>query len=252
MDKSSSFNDLGREDARRISEQNNPNTRYIDKPSATTSKRQLSDVMSRQQALVRDAQRQVLGSKAVPPINPSGKFSAPSVPSQSSLVFKGGGVHFQSPVRANLVTAVAGVASQMLVEPLSDAISDNIIFPLMEKALGRDILSAAEIRRHQRQGVQVPNVKDAEIDALPEVSLEASAMPLNPIDEGDAPVEDSTALEAIVEGVEETHSPSPEDDERNREYLIRRAALGDNPTQEEMRAVVAYGLEQHRINFPHL
>ena len=34
--------------------------------------------------------------------------------------------------------------------------------------------------------------------------------------------------------------------------LIRRAALGDNPTQEEMRAVVEYGLEQHRINFPHL
>ena len=32
--------------------------------------------------------------------------------------------------------------------------------------------------------------------------------------------------------------------------LLRRAALGDNPTQEEMDAVVAYGLEQHRINFP--
>ena len=48
---------------------------------------------------------------------------------------------------------------------------------------------------------------------------------------------------------EASHSPSPKDDERNREYLIRRAALGDNPTQEEMRAVVAYGLEQHRINF---
>jgi hypothetical protein len=55
-----------------------------------------------------------------------------------------------------------------------------------------------------------------------------------------------------VKGVEETHSLSPEDDERNREYLIRRAALGNNPTQEEMRAVVAYGLEQHRINFTHM
>ena len=66
------------------------------------------------------------------------------------------------------------------------------------------------------------------------------------------PIEDSTPLEAIVERVEETHSPSPEDDERNREYLIRRAALGDNPTQKEMDAVVAYGLEQHRINFPDL
>ena len=38
----------------------------------------------------------------------------------------------------------------------------------------------------------------------------------------------------------------------NREYLIRRAALGDNPTQEEMDAVRDYGLEQHRLNFPHL
>tara|TARA_B100001939_G_scaffold55363_1_gene44526 strand:- start:593 stop:814 length:222 start_codon:yes stop_codon:yes gene_type:complete len=65
-------------------------------------------------------------------------------------------------------------------------------------------------------------------------------------------IEDSTPLEAIVEGVEETHSPSPEDDERNREYLIRRAALCENPTQAEMDAVVAYGLEQHRIDFPRL
>ena len=46
--------------------------------------------------------------------------------------------------------------------------------------------------------------------------------------------------------------PSPQTDERNREYLIRRAALGMKPTQEEMDAVVAYGLEQHRINFPDL
>jgi len=65
-------------------------------------------------------------------------------------------------------------------------------------------------------------------------------------------IEDSTPLEAIVEGVEETHSPSPQDDERNREYLIRRAALGENPTKEQMDAVVAYGLQQHRINFPEL
>ena len=183
VEKSTSFNDLGREDARRIAEQNNPNTRYVDKPTATTSKRQLSDAMSRQQALVRDAQRQVLGSKAVPPLNPSGKFSAPSVPSQSSLVFKGGGVHFQSPVRANLVTAVAGVASQMLVEPLSDAISDNIIFPLMEKALGRDIPSAAEIRHLQQQGEQFRDFEDGVVDALPQTSPEAYISPLNPADD---------------------------------------------------------------------
>ena len=250
VDQSSSFNDLGREDARRISEQNNPNTRYIDNPSATTSKRQLSDAMSRQQALIRNAQREVLGSKAVTQLKPSGSFAAPSVPAHPQLVFKGGSVRFQP--RANLVTAVAGVASQMLVEPLSDVISDNIIFPLMEKALGRDIPSAAEIRRLQQQGEQVHDFKDAEVNALPEASLEVSVIPLNPIDDVDMSIEVSTPLEAIVEGVEESHSPSPQDYERNREYLIRRAALGDNPTQEEMRAVVAYGLDQHRINFPHL
>ena len=67
-------------------------------------------------------------------------------------------------------------------------------------------------------------------------------------------IEDSTPLMVIVEeaSMPESHSPSPQDDERNREYLIRRAALGGNPTQEEMRAVVAYGLQQHRLNFPHL
>ena len=252
VEQSSSFNDLGREDARRIAEQNNPNTRYVDKPTATTSKRQLSDAMSRQQAVIRNAQRQVLGNKAVPQLKPTGTFAAPSV--QPQLVFKGGSVHFQP--RANLVTAVAGVASQMLVEPLSDVISDNIIFPLMEKALGREFPTTSEIR--QRQELEQPNpqqvgiTKDAVVDALPQTSLEASVTPLNPIDDVVNEIEDSTPLEAIVEGVEESHSPSPQDDERNREYLIRRAALGDNPTHEEMRAVVAYGLEQHRINFPHL
>ena len=250
----SSFDALGREDARRITEANNPNTRYIDKPEASTSRRQMMDAMTRQQTAIRDAQRQVLGRKAVTPLKPSGNFNAPSVPSQSPIVFKGGSVHFQP--RANLVTAVAGVASQMLVEPLSDAISDNIIFPLMEKALGTELPTSAEIRQRQELERQNPQqvgiTKDAVVDALPQTSPEASVSPLNPIDDVDVPIENSTPLEAIVEGVEESHSPSPEHDERNREYLIRRAALGENPTQEEMRAVVAYGLQQHRINFPNL
>ena len=104
----------------------------------------------------------------------------------------------------------------------------------------------------QQYPQQVASTKDADKDVLPQKSPEASVMPLNPIDDVDVPIEDSTPLEAIVEGVEESHSPSPQADERNREYLIRRAALGDNPTQEEMDAVVAYGLQQHSINFPHL
>ena len=185
VEKSSSFDALGREDARRIAEQNNPNTRYIDKPTPTTSKRQLSDAMSRQQALIRNAQRQVLGSRAVPQLKPSGTFAAPSVPPQPQLVFKGGSVRFQP--RANLVTAVAGVASQMLVEPLVDVISDNIVFPLMEKALGRELPTTSEIRQRQeleqRTQQQVRTTKDAVVDALPQTSPESSVMPLNPIDD---------------------------------------------------------------------
>ena len=73
------------------------------------------------------------------------------------------------------------------------------------------------------------------------------------IDDAVQTIEDSEPLRAIVDEVEKPHSPppSPETDERNREYLIRRAALGDNPTKEQMDAIVAYGLEQHRIYFPH-
>ena len=131
----------------------------------------------------------------------------------------------------------------MLVEPLSDVISDNIVFPLMEKALSRELPTIAEIRQRQELEQQTPQqvrtTKDAVVDALPQTSPESSVMPLNPIDDVDVPIEDSTPLEAIVEGEEESHSPSPQDDERNREYLIRRAALGDNPTQKEIRAVVA-------------
>ena len=130
----------------------------------------------------------------------------------------------------------------------------------MEKALGRELPTSAEIRQRQELEHQTPQqvrtTKDAVVDALPQASLEASVLTLNPIDDVDEPIEDSTPLEAIVGEVENTHSPSPppspETDERNRGYLIRRAALGDNPTQEEMRAVVAYGLAQHRLNFPHL
>ena len=254
VDKNYSFNDLGREDARRIAEQNNPNTRYVDKPTATTSKRQLSDAMSRQQAVIRNAQRQVLGSSAVPQLNPSGSFAAPSVPYRMQPVIQGGSVRLLP--RANLVTAVAGVASQMLVEPLSDAISDNIIFPLMEKAFGSELPTSAEIRERQeleRQNQQqVRTTKDAALDALPQTPVEASVSPLNPVDDAVQTVEDSASLQTLVEEPLEAHSPSPEDDERNREYLLRRAALGDNPTQEEMRAVVEYGLQQHRLNFPHL
>jgi hypothetical protein len=74
----------------------------------------------------------------------------------------------------------------MVVEPLSDAISDNIIFPLMEKALGRELPTSAELRQRQKlerqNQQQVDSTKDAVVDALPQTSPESSVMPLNPSD----------------------------------------------------------------------
>ena len=139
---------------------------------------------------------------------------------------------------------------------MTPVISDNIVFPLIEKSLGRELSTSAELRQRMESEQQTPQqvrtTKDAVVNALLQASPEASVMPLNPANDAVQTIEDSSPLEAIVEGVEESHLPSLQDDERNREYLIRRAALGDNPTQEEMDTVVAYGLEQDRINFPHL
>ena len=57
----------------------------------------------------------------------------------------------------------------------------------MEKALGRELPTSAEIRQRQeleRQNPQqVDSTKDAEtIDALPQASPETPVTPLNPID----------------------------------------------------------------------
>lgn len=73
----SSIEDIGREDAQRISEANNPNTRYIDKPTVSTIRRQMMDAMSRQQTAIRHIRRQVLGRKVVKPLKTSGNFNAP-------------------------------------------------------------------------------------------------------------------------------------------------------------------------------
>ena len=94
--------------------------------------------------------------------------------------------------------------------------------------------SGWQMESKQQNPQQVRTTKDAVVDALPQTSPESSGMPLNPIDNRDTPTEDSTPLEAIVEALEEAHSTSLQDDERNREYLIRRTALGGNPTQEQM------------------
>ena len=88
VQKSPSFDDVGREDANRIRESNNPNTRCVDKPPSTPSKNALLSSQSRQQAMMRDAQRQVLGESAVPKLIPSGRYTAPPVNTKGSVVFQ--------------------------------------------------------------------------------------------------------------------------------------------------------------------
>ena len=115
--------------------------------------------------------------------------------------------------RTNLVTAVAGVTSQMLVETLSDVISDTIIFPLVEKALGRELPTRVEICQRQALERQIPqqvgSSKDAVVDAPPQAIVEASASPVNPVEDAVRAIEDSVPLQAFTEEPLKTHSPSP-------------------------------------------
>ena len=247
-------NDLGRETARQLRENANPNTRFIDKPTPTTNKNLLNEVSTRQQSMISDAQQQAFskGNTAQ---------SKPKAP-PSNLVFKGGGVRYQPVMRANLLTAVAGIAADALVEPLADVISDNVIHPLISAVTGRDFLTVDELRRREAMRIK-DNAEVAANDAYNEAQrqrrLQAAQVPIGVGEAPDAPVLPMPSSEAIVEVAEQmprhmprAHSQASRADTRNREYKIRRAALGDNPTQEEVDAVVAYGLEQHRINFPGL
>ena len=96
------------------------------------------------------------------------------------------------------------------------------------------------------------------LDSLSESSWKA-AMPIKEGEAPDAPILPPPPSQALAEVSEyqqrhipRAHSQASRADTRNREYKIRRAALGDNPTKEEVDAVVSYGLAQHRKNFPKL
>ena len=254
-------NDLGRETARQLRENANPNTRFIDKPTPTTDTNLLRQANERQQSMIRDAQQQAFGDRNVPQVKPGGRYAAPSVPT-SNLVFKGGGVRFQPTMRGNLLTAVAGVAAELLVEPVADVISDYVIHPMIGAALGKDIPKVEELRLLNELRIQnEEEVKaiDAENERIYQQRLEEAAMPIGLGEAPHAPILPSPPLEAAEEVPERqqrhiprAHSQSPKKVDPNREYKIRQAALGDNPTKEQMDAVVAYGLSQHSKNFPEL
>ena len=264
-------NDLGRETARQLRENANPNTRFIDKPTPTTDRNLLRQAAERQQSMIRDAQQQAFSNRNVPQVKPGGRFAAPSVPT-SNLVFKGGGVRFQPTMRGNLFTAVAGVAAELLVQPVADVISDYVIHPMIGTVLGKEIPSAEELRRIETMKKEI-ELKDAENKRLYQQKLDDAQLPIT---EEEAPRPPTLpepasyvstaapspyphrsngevnlgASQSHLSGASKTHSQSEIDP--NREYKIRQAALGNHPTKEEVDAVVAYGLAQHRKNFPHL
>ena len=252
-------NELGRETARQLRENANPNTRFIDKPTPTKDTNLLRQASERQQSMVRDAQQQAFGNRNVPQVKPGGNYAAPSVPT-SNLVFTGGGVRFQPSMRGNLLTGLAGVAAELLVEPVADVISDYVIHPMIGSAIGKDIPKMEELRRLNELRIQnEEEVKemDVENERIYQQRLEEAALPIEEGEAPDAPILPPPPSQALVEVSEplprhipRAHSQSPKKVDPNREYKIRRAALGDNPTKEEMDAVVAYGLAQHRKNFP--
>ena len=136
--------------------------------------------------MIRDAQHQAFSKRNVSQVKPGGKFAAPSVPT-SNLVFKGGGVRFQPTMRGNLLTAVAGVAAELLVEPVADLISDYVIHPMIGAVLGKDIPKVEELRRLNElriQNEEEVEEMDAENERIYQQRSEEAAMPIK---EGEAP-----------------------------------------------------------------
>ena len=221
--------------------------------------------------MIRDAQQQAFSKHNVPQVNPGGRYAAPSVPI-SNLVFRGGGVRFQPTMRGNLLTAVAGVAAELLVEPVADVISDYVINPMIGAVLGKDIPPAKELRRIQimKKEIELKDAKNERLyqqksdeaqlpiteeeapqpPVLPEAASYASRAALKPYPQRSNNEAKLGASQSHFKGVSKTHSRSQDDP--NCEYKIRGDALGNNPTKEEIDAVIAYGLAQHRENFTHL
>jgi hypothetical protein len=275
---SQSSTDLGREAARQIKEQNNPNTRYVDKPDATANKNALRAAQARQEAAMGSVRRQVLGEGVAAPLKPSGTHRAPSIPvqpRQMQLVAKGGGIHlgFAPTIGANLAAAGAAYAIEQAAQPALEYLGEKLargLYAGKEFLFGDDdgvtFDEWQEIFNTVKQDVQMKKEKGQE--PTPEYvqgeieRLRKQIANLNKPQPRFKPVEASmdSVKEQIPEAQESIQEQSatqpiqaePVVEEVPTEYQIRRAALGSNPTKDEIAAVLAYGLEQHRINFPHL
>jgi hypothetical protein len=175
------------------------------------------------------------------------------------LVAKGGAIRLMPvpAVGANIAAAGAAYAIERAAQPALEYLGEKLargLYSGYEAIFGdTDGMTFDELQAHHRQIEQeyLTRIQGQTNEGLnpPEVSP-ALNKPVQkaPVSTPEPPInQPKVAMPAEME-----KQTQPQFDERNREYQIRRAALGDNPTKEEMDAVVAYGLEQHRINFPHL
>ena len=256
---SSSSTDVGREAARQLKENHNPNTRFIDKPDATTNKNLLRQAQSQQQAASRSVQRQVLGEASTASLKPSGRYSAPPVPPRQTmqLVAKGGSIRL-APVPAlgaNIAAGVAAYAVERAAQPALEYLGEKLargLYSGYEAIFGdTDGMTFDELQAHHRQIEQeylarIQRKEQAVVQpASPEVNTQRSAAP-------QLTTQPKSEERQQISAVEVENQTDPLVDERNLEYHRRRLALGDNPTKEEMDAVRDFGLEQHRKQFPHL
>ena len=256
---STSSTDVGREAARQLREQNNPNTRFIDKPDATTNKNLLRQAQNRQQAASRSVQRQVLGEASTASLKPSGRYSAPPVPPRQTmqLVAKGGSIRLAPvpAIGANIAAGVAAYAIERAAQPALKYLGEKLargLYSGYEAIFGdTDGMTFDELQAHHRQ------IEQEYLQRLQSKEQSIAQLVLPGINTQRSEVQQQTSQpepqeRQQVSAVETENQSAPAVDERNLEYHRRRLALGDNPTKEEMDAVRDFGLEQHRINFPHL
>ena len=256
---SSSSTDVGREAARQIKENQNPNTRFIDKPDATSNKNLLRQAQNRQQAASRSVQRQVLGEASTASLKPSGRYSAPSVPPRQTmqLVAKGGSIRLMPvpAIGANLAAGVAAYAIEHAAQPALEYLGEKLargLYSGYEAIFGdTDGMTFDELQAHHRQ------IEQEYLQRLQSKEQPIAQAVLPDVNTQRSEAEQQTSQPEPVERqqvstIEPVRQTAPAVDERNLEYQKRRLALGDNPTKEQMDAVRDFGLDLHRQNFPQL
>ena len=160
-------------------------------------------------------------------------------------------------IGANIAAGVAAYAIERAAQPALEYLGEKLargLYSGYEAIFGdTDGMTFDELQAHHRQIEQeyLMRMQQQKNEAIspskpsPELNKPALETPVTtPIPPVNQP---------IVATPKQTVMPTePQFDERNREYQIRRAALGENPTKDEMDAVRDFGLSIHAITHPEL